>query len=202
MAFALVFIFLVVSFESAFGDWYILIPKRLPPRKPSQETEMPRVFKKNVLNAKPYKVELKKLKAPNFSIMTPFGKVSKEEFAGRKLVLVFVKDIYSPISEQILFYVEKAVKENENAVALAVDVNDANFVLTKKFSKEMKLEKTIITANSFLFKQFKSRLPELKTPSVVLIDSHGFIKYVAVSLEKRVSGKFKNELAKAIKNLL
>ncbi len=182
--------------SSAFADWYILLPKK-PPAERRQATERAPVPKlKGKVKPKPYTVEVQKVLAPTFSIPTKRGKITKRELEGRNVVIFFVNSLFSPFTEKLVSRLERS---GEKGTVFVVDsVNDADFASVDAFMKLMGVKKTVVTADSYLFYQFKTRLGNLKTPSVVVIDKYGFIRFFSPSL----SGKEVRTVTAELKAIL
>ena len=171
----------------AFADWYILLPKKPLPkhRKIPKNIRIPG-FKEKKIKPKPYSVEVQKVLAPSFSISTKSGKIAKRDFEGKNVVVFFVKSLFSPFTEKLVSHIEK--QSDKKTVFIVVSINDTDFASLDTFKKLMGVKKTVVTADSYLFYQFKSRLKNLKTPSVVVIDRFGFIRFFSPEvLEGNVS---------------
>ncbi len=195
--FLLVFSLLVVIPLEASADWYILIPKRKPTkREMPKEVPLPKLKEKKKSPLKPYKVEIKRIISPDFSLRTSeLKRVSKSDFENKVLVIAFIRDVYSPQSEAIASILER-IAEDGKVGAVLVDVNDADFPELKRFKAMMGLKRVIVTADSYVFKEFKAKVGKLDLPAVVVIDKFGFIRYFArnlkVSSEKKVIALLKD----------
>jgi len=96
---------------------------------------------------------------------------------------------------------EKLARKRKDTKVIAVDVNDADFPLLKNYKKDMNLKKVILTADSFIFLQFKKKVKDLKVPSVVIIDKYGFIRFFANGVGSKEIDKFSSELEKILNSL-
>ena len=180
----LVFI-LVASFSpSALGDWYILLPKKHLPkeRQIPKNVPVPKI-KQNTVRPKPYSVEIQKILSPDFSIPTKSRKLNRKDFEGKNVVIFFVDSLFSPFTEKLVSELEDSSRKG--TVFIVVSTNDADFISIDTFKKLMGVRKTLVTADSYLFNLFQSRLKELKVPSVVVIDKYGFIRFFSPEISRK-----------------
>ena len=196
----LVFI-LVASFSSsALGDWYILLPrKRLPKeRQMPKNVPVPKI-KQNTVRPKPYSVEIQKILSPDFSIPTKSRKLNRKDFEGENVVIFFVDSLFSSFTERLVSKLENSFQKG--TVFIVVSTNDADFISIDTFKKLMGVRKTLVTADSYLFKLFQSRLKELNVPSVVVIDKYGFIRFFSPEISKKNVKTVAAELTGILKSL-
>ncbi len=195
----LVTLILLFSFATAQADWYILIPKHLPKKKEMpKNVPVPKIAPKKK-NMKPYKVEIHKLLSPDFTVRTAtLNKISLSNLNGKKVVIAFVSNIYSPISESLIYQLKQVVRKEKDTEVIVIDVNDADFAVLKRFKKEMKLERIHLAADSYVYKQFKNKLDKLEVPSLVIIDRYGFIRYLA----KGINSSSVNLVGKEVVSIL
>jgi len=198
---SLVLIMMLISIPlNSYADWYILLPKRKPEKKVQPGQKMPKIPLKKV-KPKPYKVEIRRILAPNFVLHTWSGKkVSKSQLEGKPTVLVFVDDLFSPLSEKLASFLDKLASEGK-VNAVLVDVKDSDFVLIPNFKRVLGAKKVIITADSYLFKVFKERLKKLSIPSIVVIDRFGFIRFFAEKVNSKSGNALEKELAEVLNSL-
>ena len=194
---------IILLFSSqAFADWYILIPKKLPEKREKPKSAPLPQTKFNKIGAKPYKIEVKKILSPDFAVRTlELEKVTRKDLEGKRVIVVFLKDLYSPLSELLLSTLQELVETEKNLVILAVDVNDADFPLLRKFKKSMKLKDILLTADSYVYLEFRKRLKDLGVPSLVVIDRYGFIRFFANEIGKEKIANINKELEKILKSL-
>jgi peroxiredoxin len=188
--------------STALADWYILIPKKPPERieKP-KPVPLPKLAPKKI-KAKPYTVEVRKILSPEFAIRTPeLQKVTKKDLEGKRVVILFLKNLYTPISESLLSALQKIAEREKNLTVIAVDINDADFPLLQGFKNSMGLKNVILTADSYVYREFKERLKVLKVPSLVVIDEYGFIRFFANWIKSEEIRSVSKELTKIIKSL-
>ncbi|ADY74093.1 alkyl hydroperoxide reductase/ Thiol specific antioxidant/ Mal allergen [Desulfurobacterium thermolithotrophum DSM 11699] len=187
---------------NSFGDWYILIPKAPPQERPSPKKTPPLPKLTPPKETKPYTVEVKKIFAPDFSIQTAnLRKLTRKKLEGKKAIFVFLNGLYTPTSESILLALEKFLKKKKNTVIVAVDINDSDFSILKKFKKSMELKKVLLTADSYVYEQFKKKIKDLKVPSLIIIDRFGFIRYFADKITYENITTLDKELEKILKTL-
>lgn len=178
--FILVFVFVFLLSDTSFADWYILLPKKPLPRNRKIPKNVPIPKLKGKVQPKPYSVEVQKVLAPAFSIPTRSGKLTKEDLEGKNVVIFFVKSLFSPFTEKLVSMLERS--DRGKTVFVVVSTSDADFVSIDTFKRLMGVKKTVVTADSYLFYQFRLRLRKLKTPSVVVIDKYGFIRFFSPKL--------------------
>lgn len=186
---------------NALADWYILLPKRNPPkqnRKIPNNVPIPKLKGKNI-KPKPYSVEVQKVLAPSFSVPTKEGKIKKKDLEGKNVVIFFVNSFFSPFTESLVSRLEEL--NDKKTVFIVVSVNDADFSSVETFKKLMGVKRTIVTADSYLFYQFKTRLKKLKVPSVVLIDRFGFIRFFSPDIEGTSVARISEELSGILTSL-
>ncbi len=202
LRFLLILFLLAIPLEAS-ADWYILIPKRKPTkREMPKEVPLPKFKTTEKTPMKPYKVEVKRILSPDFTVRTPdLKRVSKSDLENRILIVAFVKDVYSPQSETIASILEQVAEKEKGVEAILIDVNDADFPELKKFKATMNLKRVIVTADSYVFKEFKSRIGKLDLPAVVVIDRFGFIRYFARNLETSETGKVVTLLKKIVNEM-
>lgn len=185
---------------SAFADWYILLPKKPLPknRQIPKNVPVPKLKPENV-QPKPYSVEVQKILSPEFSIPTREGKIDRRDFEGKNVVIFFVNSLFSPFTERLVLELEK--NSWKGTVFVVVSTNDADFISVDSFKKLMGVKKTLITADSYLFKLFKNRLKNLKVPSVVVIDKYGFIRFFSPAVSEKSVDTVAAELTGILKSL-
>jgi len=193
---------LLVLFVSpnALADWYILLPKKSLPkhREIPKNVPIPKI-KGAKIKPKPYSVEVQKVLAPSFSVPTKEGKITKKDLEGRNVVIFFVNSFFSPFTEKLVSRLENL--NDGKTVFIVVSVNDADFSSVDTFKKLMNLRKTIVTADSYLFYQFKTRLKKLEVPSVVVIDKFGFIRFFSPNIEGTNVARISKELSGILSSL-
>ncbi|TCK03976.1 peroxiredoxin family protein [Phorcysia thermohydrogeniphila] len=188
--------------STALADWYILIPKKPPARREKPRNVPLPQLKPNKIEAKPYRIEVRKILSPDFAIRTlELKKITKKDLEGRKVVIVFLKNLYSPLSELLLSTLQEIAKKEKNLVILAVDINDADFPILRKFKESMGLKDIVVTADSYVYIEFKERLKVLNVPSLVVIDKYGFIRFFANEIEEEKITSASKELEKILKSL-
>ncbi|SMP16035.1 Peroxiredoxin [Desulfurobacterium pacificum] len=190
---------ILICFSTAQADWYILIPKHLPKRREMpKNVPVPKIAPKKK-NMKPYKVEVRKLLAPDFTVRTAdLKKISLADLNGKKVVIAFVNNVYSPVSESLIYQLKQVAQKEKDTTVIVIDVNDADFAVLKRFKREMGLNKIHLTADSYVYKQFKSKLDKLEIPSLVIIDKYGFIRYLA----KGINSSSVNLVGKEVSDIL
>jgi len=167
----------------ALADWYILLPKERRPHRqaPPKKAPLPKLSGKK--EVKPYSVEVRKILAPSFVVYTPdMKRLSKEELSGKTVVFLFVKELFSPTTERLAKEFEKLSRKG--TVFIIVDIDDADFIAARSFRKLLGLKRVLVTADSYIFQQFRKNVKELSVPSIVVIDKYGFIRFFS----PRVSG--------------
>ncbi len=201
MAFRLIVYFLVFLISSpAFADWYILLPKERKERRvPPKEVHI-QVLKKKKTPLKPYSVEVRKILAPSFVIHTSNRKLKKEELLGKNVVILFVNELFSPGTEKLAKEFEELSRKEGN-VFIIVDVNDSDFAYLRKFKKLLSLKRVVVTADSYIFEQFRKNVKELSLPSIVIIDKHGFIRFFSPKLSVDKPEIVKAEIKGILKTL-
>lgn len=197
---ALVFILAFSLSSSAFADWYILLPKKPLPknRQIPKNVPVPKIKQKTV-QPKPYSVEIQKILAPDFSVPTRSGKVTKKDFEGKNVVIFFVDSLFSPFTERLVLELERSLQKE--TVFVVVSTKDADFISIDTFKKLMGIKKTVVTADSYLFKLFQNRLKKLKVPSVVVVDKYGFIRFFSPELSKKSVSTVATELEGILNSL-
>ena len=198
----LVSLFLLTFMVSpnAFADWYILLPKKPLPKHRQMPRKVPiPKLKGTKIKPKPYSVEVQKVLAPSFSVPTKGGKLTKRDLEGKNVVIFFVRSLFSQFTEKLVSQLEK--RADKRTVFIVVSVNDADFSSVDTFKKLMGVEKTVITADSYLFYQFKNRLKNLKVPSVVVIDKFGFIRFFSPEILKKDVSTVTAELGGILRSL-
>ena len=197
---SLVITFLLYS--TALADWYILIPKKPPERKEKpKKVPLPRL-KPNKVEVKPYRIEVRKILSPEFAVRTvDLKKVTKKDLEGKNVVILFLKDLYSPLSELLLSTLQEMAQKDRNSVVLAVDANDSDFPILRKFKEHMGLKRIVLTADSYVYTEFKERLKELNLPSLVVIDKYGFIRFFANDIKEGEVIRISRELERILRSL-
>ena len=190
---------LILSPE-ALADWYILLPKKPLPRHRQMPRNVPvPKLKGTKVKPKPYSVEVQKVLAPSFSVPTKRGKLTKRDLEGKNVVIFFVNSFFSPFTEKLVSRLER--QRDKKTVFIVVSVNDADFSSVDTFKKLMGLRKVVVTADSYLFYQFKNRLKNLKVPSVVVIDRFGFIRFFSPDIEGTSVARITKELSGILTSL-
>ena len=191
-------LFFLLLPQLSYGDWYILIPKKRPPKKKVEKVPIPKL--KEEKKFKPYSVEVKRILAPDFTIRTPqLKEFSKSSFSGKNVVFLFVGELWSPLSESLAKLFEEMGRGD--TVFVIVTVNDADFSSAKSFKRLLGLRRVIVTADSYVYRKFKQRISELSLPSIVVIDRYGFIRFFSPKLEGKEPKVLKSELAGILKEL-
>ena len=201
--FRLVLALTLLLTSTALADWYILIPKKPPERRElPKNIPLPKLTAPKKPKLKPYKVEVRKILSPEFAVRTPdLKKVTRRDLEGKNLIVVFLRDLYSPLSESLLSTLQEVAKKEKNLVILAVDVNDADFPLLRKFKESMGLKKVILSADSYVYLEFKEKLKELKVPSLVVIDKYGFIRFFSNEIKSKEIQNLGKELKRILNSL-
>lgn len=182
MAFLIAFLLFLFPINAK-ADWYILLPKKLPPRRPvPKNVPVPKPKPKKV-KPKPYTVELKKILSPDFSIPLNTKKISREELLGKNVVIVFINELFSPFTESLASALEK--NKSKDTVFILVSTSDADFGSVELFKKLLGIKKVIVTADSYLLFQFRLKLNKLSVPAAVVVDKYGFIRYFSPNLGKK-----------------
>ncbi len=191
-------IFFLLTYPS-YAQWYILLPKgKRPPQAERKTAPLPSLKKK--VSPKPYTVEVPKVIAPSFALYTPsLRKITKEDFLGKPVVILFVKDLFEPKVEELAKGFER-LSSKEGVNFIVISVNDADFVSAKEFKRLLGLKKVIVSADSYTFLQFKRNLKDLNLPSLVIVDRYGFIRYFSPKLSSS-STKTLKELSQIIGTL-
>jgi len=198
VAVLLTFLFLFPINASA--DWYILLPKKPPPRRPiPKNVPIPKPPKPKKVKPKPYTVELRKILAPNFSIPLGSKKIPLKELSGKNVVVVFVDELFSPFTESLASVFEK--NSVRDTVFVIVSVSDADFASLGLFKKLLELKRVIVTADSYLLSQFKLKISNLSVPAAVVIDRYGFIRYFSPSLKNKPINELATELTDILQSL-
>jgi len=185
--------------QSAYADWYILLPKSKRPQSSTQvkKPPLPKLGKKEV---KPYRVEVRRIVAPSFTLYTPdFKRVSLEELQGKTVVILFVKNLFTPQTEALVKEFESFGKEG--VAFIVIDANDADFAAAKSFKELLNLKKVVVTADSYAYKEFKERIKELSIPSIVVIDRYGFIRFFSPKVSTGKVEVVKRELSQIVREL-
>ncbi len=191
--FVLVFVLVSLLPGTALADWYILLPKKPLPRNRKIPKNVPVPKLKGKVKPKPYSVEVQKVLAPSFSIPTGSGKLTKEDLEGKNVVIFFVKSLFSPFTERLVSMLERS--DQKKTVFVVASTSDADFVSVNTFKRLMGVKKTVVTADSYLFYQFRLRLKKLGTPSVVVIDKYGFIRFFSPELSGVKVSEISGELS-------
>ncbi|RUM88555.1 MAG: hypothetical protein DSZ25_02005 [Thermovibrio sp.] len=199
MGFFRILILLFLLTSSANADWYILLPKKRPERKPiPKNVPIPKLKQKKV-KPKPYTVELNRLLAPDFSIPQINGKISKDKLYGKNITIIFVNSLFSPFTEGLTKAIENLNSKRNQFVI--VSVSDSDFAFINTFRKLLNVKRTIVTADSYLFQQFKSKLPKLSVPSIVVIDKYGFIRFISTNIKGNESEVLVSQLRELLKEI-
>ncbi len=200
MGFRLLALLLALLTSSpALADWYILLPKEKRP--PKEGAPLPKISGgKEKKEVKPYSVEVRKVLAPSFTLYTPDGvKLTKEELSGRPVVFLFVKELFSPYTERLAKEFEELSRKG--ALFIVVDVDDADFIAARSFKRLLNLKRVIVTADSYLFSQFKINVRELSVPSIVVVDRYGFVRFFSPKLSSKEPEVVKKEVEEILKGL-
>ncbi|WP_456342133.1 TlpA family protein disulfide reductase [Thermovibrio sp.] len=191
----------LLTSSPALADWYILIPKEKRPVK--RGAPLPKISggsKKEKKKVKPYSVEVRKVLAPSFTLYTPDGvKLTKDELSGRPVVFLFVKELFSPYTERLAKEFEELSRKG--ALFIVVDVDDADFIAARSFKRLLNLKRVIVTADSYLFSQFKINVRELSVPSIVVVDRYGFVRFFSPKLSSKEPEVVKKEVEEILKGL-
>ena len=192
----LVFFFLTCS---SYAQWYILLPKgKRPPQAERKTAPFPSLKKK--VSPKPYTVEVPKVIAPSFVLYTPsLRRITKEDFLGKPLVILFVKDLFEPKVEELAKGFER-LSSKEKVNFIVISVNDADFISAKEFKKLLGLKKVLVSADSYTLLQFKKNLKDLNPPSLVIVDEYGFIRNFSPQISSS-STKTLKELSQILRTL-
>ncbi|WP_022847522.1 MULTISPECIES: TlpA family protein disulfide reductase [unclassified Desulfurobacterium] len=177
----------------AFADWYILLPKD---RRPTEEN-----MKEKVLNKKPYKAEKSKIPAPDFKARTLKGTVELQNAKGKEIVVFFFENPYSPLSEELIKKLDEIAEKNDNVIILCVDVNDADYPILLRYKKDMKLKSVHLTADSYIYKQFKDQLKIKKLPASIFIDKEGFVRFYSDNIGTTSVEEFARNVEKTVERL-
>ncbi|WP_456484855.1 TlpA family protein disulfide reductase [Desulfurobacterium sp.] len=177
----------------AFADWYILLPKD---RRPTEEN-----MKEKVLNKKPYKAEKSKIPAPDFKARTLKGTVKLQNAKGKEIVVFFFENPYSPLSEELIKKLDEIAEKNDNVIILCVDVNDADYPILLRYKKDMKLKSVHLTADSYIYKQFKDQLKIKKLPASIFIDKEGFVRFYSDNIGTTSVEEFARNVEKTVERL-
>ncbi len=180
-----IFLFLLYPIKSL-ADWYILLPAD---RRPGSTPEKREEEKK--LNKQPYKTERKKIPSPKFQFKGINGFFALESLKGKKVMIFFFENPYSPTSEELIKKLDNLAVEN--TIILCVDINDADYSILKKYKTDMKIRNIYLTADSFLFKKFKDTLKIKKLPASIFIDKNGFIKFYSDRIDLESLDKFEEK---------
>jgi len=192
-------IFLLLT-STARADWYILLPKGKKPPASRPQVKKPPLPKLKTDEVKPYTVEVRKILAPSFSVATPeLKRIGREELLGKTVILLFVDNLFSPETERLVKEFESSGMEG--VVFIVVDVDDSDFASAKSFKELLGLKRVIVTADSYVYRQFKERVGELSLPSIVVIDRHGFIRFFSPRVSPKRADVVKSELAQIVKEL-
>ncbi|WP_457677533.1 hypothetical protein [Thermovibrio sp.] len=194
---SLFLLFLLLT-SNSYASWYVLLPKK---RVHGEVKKFPPIkFDRKKVKPKPYSVEVRKLLAPTYTIHTfDLKKITKEELLGKTVIFLFVDNLFSPETERLA----RTFKElsGKETVFVVVDLNDSDFALLKSFKEFLGLRRVIITADSYLFKQFRLNLKNLSTPSIVAVDKYGFIRYFSPKVEGKEVRVIKGEIEEIVKEL-
>ncbi|WP_457567356.1 TlpA family protein disulfide reductase [Desulfurobacterium sp.] len=182
-----------LTFTQAFADWYILLPKD---RRPTEEN-----MKEKILNKKPYKAEKSKIPAPDFRARTLNGTIKLKSAKGKEIVVFFFEKPYSPLSEELIKKLDNIAGKNKNVIILCVDVNEADFAILPGYKKDMKLKNVRLTADSYIYKQFKDQLKIKKLPASVFIDKEGFIRFYSDNIGTTSIEEFAKNVEKTVERL-
>ncbi|WP_456397262.1 TlpA family protein disulfide reductase [Desulfurobacterium sp.] len=182
-----------LSTAPAFADWYILLPKD---RRPTEEN-----MKEKILNKKPYKAEKSKIPAPNFKARTLEGILEPQNAKGKEIIVFFFKNPYSPLSEELIKKLDDIAGKNKNVIILCVDINDADYPILLRYKKDMKLQNVRLTADSYIYKQFKDQLKIKELPASIFIDKEGFIRFYSDNIGTTSVEEFVKNVEKTVKRL-
>ncbi len=147
----LTLLFFILLTSPSYAQWYILLPKG---KRPPQKKGAPIPSLKKKISPKPYTVEVPKVIAPRFTLYTPtLKRITKEDFLGKLLVILFVKELFKPEVEEFAKGFER-LSSKEGVNFIVISVNDADFVSAKEFKKLLGLKRVIVSADSYTFLQF------------------------------------------------
>jgi hypothetical protein len=199
LAFLRILLLCFLFTSNAFADWYILIPKKRPVRKQIPKNVPIPKLKGEKVQPKPYSAEINKILAPDFYIPVKNRKISKEELNGNNLIVIFVDNLFSPFTEALASKVEKLNLKGTKFIIISV--NDSDFAFVETFKKLLHIKKTIVSADSYVFKQFKSKIKKISVPSMLIIDKYGFIRYFSPHIEGENTERLVLELNELLKLL-
>ncbi|SNR74679.1 TlpA family protein disulfide reductase [Desulfurobacterium atlanticum] len=189
-------LFISLSPKTVFADWYILLP---PDKRPGgAQTEEKKIEQK--LNKQPYKTEKSKIPAPDFKFRTINKIFTPESLKGKKVILFFFENPYSPETEELIKTLDR-IASQKDVVILCVDTNDADFSILEKYKKDMNLKNLFLTADSFLLKKFKEQVKIKKLPASIFIDKNGFIRFYADRINSKDIKEFETNIVKILKKL-
>lgn len=193
----LIYVLIVlIPVNTALADWYILLP---PDKRPGgEQTEEKKIEQK--LNKQPYKTEKRKIPAPDFKFRNADKTLTPESLKGKKVLIFFFENPYSPTTEQLIKTLDK-IAASKDTVVLCIDVNDADFSILEKYKRDMNLKNVLLTADSFLYKKFRESVKIKKLPASIFIDREGFIRFYSDRISEKTVKEFEKDTLKILKKL-
>ncbi len=178
--------------QSAFADWYILFPKEVR-EKAKKAEERPPVKEKQ-------SVKVKRIACPDFSVTTSdLKEISLSSLDGKKVVILFIKGAFAPDSESLLKALDSI--KAKGVVFIAVDVVESEFPLLSKLKESLGLNSVNLTADQFLLKQIRRKVPLEGLPAVIFVDRYGYIRLYSDNLSGVKADSFKVQVELALSKI-
>jgi peroxiredoxin len=178
--------------SNAVADWYILFPKEVR-EKAKKEGKQSQVKK-----TQPIKV--KRIACPDFTLKTSdLKEISLSDLNGKKVIVIFINGAFTPESESLLKRLDPV--GSEEVVLIAVDVNESEFPLLNKLKRSLDLRSVNLTADAFLLKQVKKKVPLKGLPAIVFIDRYGYIRLFSDNLRGIDADSVRKQMESALKRI-